>query len=383
MMLQIPVGTMAALAAAAQELEGRGPRRFPIDPAQLLGSLASTETEYRDPPSGRLARHVAEERELRAARSASISRSTPRTSGRPAPAAPRSTGDHRRAAAGANHRADRVVARRRRRRREADRADARRRHRPRALSTTSSATPASSRAPAGTARTSSPGSTAPSRRSPSRTSPSSAPRARAGPYGGLPSVNACSHGRTCSGVCDAELLVALRARASARSLITLYGSAFGTASPERRRADSATDRPSAARTSTCGEIFSHHCPTSSGPPTVVTSPKMSAVVRTPSLSSRAFASLRNAGEHVGLAHSLAVREDLLRQRRIRLGEADVIELDLAEAHLRELLRDADVVVPQLVVIRVHPRDPLLVAPDGVVLACGSSTRDARAPSPNP
>ena len=110
---------------------------------------------------------------------------------------------------------------------------------------------------------------------------------------------------------------------------------------------------------------------------------MSAVERTPSLLSRVFASLRYAASASGFDTSVRVREDLLRQARVRLGKADVIELDLAEAQLHQLFRDADVVVPELVVIRIHPRESLLVAPDRAVRACGSSTPDARAPSPNP
>ena len=90
---------------------------------------------------------------------------------------------------------------------------------------------------------------------------------------------------------------------------------------------------------------------------------MSAVERTPSLLSRAFASLRYAASASGFDTPFESGKTCCGSDWVRLGKADVVELHFAEAQLHQLFGDADVVVPQLVVIRIHPREALLVAPD--------------------
>src|SRR5688572_3063768 len=73
-------------------------------------------------------------------------------------------------------------------------------------------------------------------------------------------------------------------------------------------------------------------------------------------------SAQKLGQHLRLAAAVLTRENLLRQALVRLGEADVIELYLAEAHPDRFVPDAKVVLPDLVRVRVHPAQPLLVAP---------------------
>ncbi len=72
------------------------------------------------------------------------------------------------------------------------------------------------------------------------------------------------------------------------------------------------------------------------------------------------------GECVRLALVVRAGEDLTRKPAVRLGEADVIEVHLRESGARHLLGHPDVVLPDRTVVRVHPREPLLVPPHGTV-----------------
>ena len=67
-------------------------------------------------------------------------------------------------------------------------------------------------------------------------------------------------------------------------------------------------------------------------------------------------------ERVRLRHAVRVLEHLLGKTLVRLGKADVVELHFAEAHLRHLDGHADVVFPDRVIVRIDPREPLLVVP---------------------
>ena len=88
-------------------------------------------------------------------------------------------------------------------------------------------------------------------------------------------------------------------------------------------------------------------------------------------------------ERVRLRQALRVGKHLLRQARIRLGKADVVELDLAEAQLRQLFGHADVVRPTARGGTDSPTRCLSCRARSSRPSGGSSTPDARAPSPNP
>src|SRR6266550_1153660 len=85
---------------------------------------------------------------------------------------------------------------------------------------------------------------------------------------------------------------------------------------------------------------------------------------------RPYAKLREAHprrvqefrEHLRLAAPILLGEDLRRQTLERLRESDVIELDLAESHFDCFFGDAEVVLPDRVRVRIHPRLTLLVVP---------------------
>src|SRR5687767_5568673 len=75
---------------------------------------------------------------------------------------------------------------------------------------------------------------------------------------------------------------------------------------------------------------------------------------------------KKLGEHLRLRASGLSRENLAWKTAIRLREADVIELNLPESHPDRFVADAKVVLPDLVRVRVHPGETLLVAPRGSI-----------------
>src|SRR6185437_6428091 len=71
-------------------------------------------------------------------------------------------------------------------------------------------------------------------------------------------------------------------------------------------------------------------------------------------------------QRVGLAAARSLGKDLRWQRLVRLREAYVIELYLAETHLHRFIGDAEIVIPYCARVRIHPCDSLLVAPRSAV-----------------
>ena len=71
---------------------------------------------------------------------------------------------------------------------------------------------------------------------------------------------------------------------------------------------------------------------------------------------------KEVGERLGLGLGALGGEHLGRQRPVRLGKANVVELHFAESEQRRFFGHANVVVPQLALIRIHPEHAFLVAP---------------------
>ena len=76
--------------------------------------------------------------------------------------------------------------------------------------------------------------------------------------------------------------------------------------------------------------------------------------------------LEKGGEQVGLRHSIRCRKDLRRKTFVRLGKPNVVELNFVEAEVHQLLGDTNVVIPERVIVGIHPGIALLVMPDRAI-----------------